>query len=658
MLADTIQIQQNKFTKVLQLNGDDIDSISNLLFEDKETPYIMGFVSPHLDFHVIASKIQSLLPPSTTLVLSTSAGELCSLNQQVGGTLYLDANSTWNDIVLESFSSDMIDQIQTITVPLAPKEIKDADDMIAYIEDKISKISLSISMDYHNTIGITLIDGLSSQESFFMEAVYNSGKFPVLLVGGSSGGKLDFHTTYIYDGSKVVQNSAVVTFIKLNTAVKYGIFKSQNFQPTSKSFILLESNIEQRYAHSVIDTKTLEISSFIDALSMHFDCQKEKLDEIFKNYTFAIKVGDEYFIRSIASFDFEKDVINFFCDIGFADELILMKKSDFVKQTNNDFDKFMQNKSGKIVGGLLNDCILRRLNNAGEINMLKTFNDIPLVGFSTFGELLGVNINQTLTSIIFFENSNEGFRDYYVDNFVANYSNFKSYFMLKKIKQLNIILKIKDQLLQKIILSIPLIKQMLIALKDSVDNSYDVENKVDNILKNMFNYMDEIHKNTNDTKFIFEHINYLQNDIKKIHDSTKVSNDITKQSRILALNASVESAKAGVYGSRFSVISKELERLSDSTKEKLDTTANAVNNMYNKIMETNKKVTSSYEQLNKINSNSFVITDNMKNISDIMHQTTVKLKDELVYTTKLLEDFEVISKLEAKMKNVDTLSPL
>ena len=39
-----------------------------------------------------------------------------------------------------------------------------------------------------DTLALTLVDGLSASESFLMEAVYQSGRFPCLFAGGSAGG--------------------------------------------------------------------------------------------------------------------------------------------------------------------------------------------------------------------------------------------------------------------------------------------------------------------------------------------------------------------------------------------------------------------------------------------------------------------------------------
>ncbi|MDD3056401.1 MAG: hypothetical protein PHE16_11065 [Aliarcobacter sp.] len=64
-----------------------------------------------------------------------------------------------------------------------------------------------------------------------------------------------------------------------------------------------------------------------------------------------------------------------------------------------DYRNYSSKKRQESVGTILNDCILRRLFNAKNSNSLKTFNNIPLAEYSTFGELLGL-INQTLTTLL------------------------------------------------------------------------------------------------------------------------------------------------------------------------------------------------------------------------------------------------------------------
>ncbi|WP_283235248.1 FIST N-terminal domain-containing protein, partial [Pseudomonas viridiflava] len=94
---------------------------------------------------------------------------------------------------------------------------------------------VSTPIDHRDTLAYVTFDGLSASESFFMEALYESGRFPCLFVGGSAGGKGDFQKTLIHDGKRSYENHAQVVFLKSAKNVRFGAFKSQNFEPTSLS---------------------------------------------------------------------------------------------------------------------------------------------------------------------------------------------------------------------------------------------------------------------------------------------------------------------------------------------------------------------------------------------------------------------------------------
>lgn len=136
-------------------------------------------------------------------------------------------------------------------------------------------------------------------------------------------------------------------------------------------------------------------------------------------------------MRSVAKLDFDNERVDFYCDIGAGEELVLVKRTPFVSTTERDFRAFMAGKPGAPIAGMLNDCILRRLYNGSELSGLDgMFQTKQLAGFSTFGEILGLNLNQTLTAVFFFRVApGQGFRDEFVDNFVAHYGEFKAFFL-------------------------------------------------------------------------------------------------------------------------------------------------------------------------------------------------------------------------------------
>lgn len=79
---------------------------------------------------------------------------------------------------------------------------------IARLTDSIKRTTINTPIDHRDTLAYVTFDGLSASESFFMEALYESGRFPCLFVGGSAGGKGDFKTTAIHDGKRSYVNHA------------------------------------------------------------------------------------------------------------------------------------------------------------------------------------------------------------------------------------------------------------------------------------------------------------------------------------------------------------------------------------------------------------------------------------------------------------------
>lgn len=90
-------------------------------------------------------------------------------------------------------------------------------------------------------------------------------------------------------------------------------------------------------------------------------------------------------------------------------------------QTRRDLDAFLRDKPPAI-GAILNDCILRRLNNESQLRNMSNMWPMPVAGISTFGELFGININQTLTAIVFFDVREKPLNDPFIDMFPIHYA--------------------------------------------------------------------------------------------------------------------------------------------------------------------------------------------------------------------------------------------
>jgi len=570
---------------------------------------ILGFVSPHIDIDTVARTLRSRFP-DTPISLSSTAGELCN----AGGKLYCDADGTWDNVVLQLFTPVLINQVEVVKVPLESADLRSGGQVlplsrrIQRLTDRISSLNLNMEIDYRDTLALILFDGLSSSESFFMEALYQSDRFPCLFVGGSAGGKLDFNNTYLHDGTERLENHALIVFLKMPPSIRFGVFKSQNFEPTDFSFSVLTASVEQRYIDQVID-KNGDILSMIDLLSGELNCGIEQLETKLNDYSFAIRVGDELFVRSIARIDTEHKRVHLYCDVAPGEELVMVKRTPMVQATERDFARFLRDKPGKPLAGLLNDCILRRLFNERDLHgMGRVFAEIPLIGFSTFGEILGLNLNQTLTSIFWFDvsRSTRPFHDDYVSNFVAKYSEFKAFFLRRQVKKLAGLNHV-------------VVKQIEQFKRDRFESLFDVDG-LDPNLQPVFNGLSDLgsvleqgreererlglelnscagelnrsvdelsdHVSTqvaavdeagttitamsNHAHGVVESARELALSSGKIQGIVQVIQQIADQTNLLALNAAIEAARAGEMGRGFAVVSDEVRSLAEKSRRSAD----------------------------------------------------------------------------------------
>ena len=428
--------------------------------KNTEPALLVAYVSPHVSFNQICQTLKQYLnshAPKCQILATTTAGEL--YNQPgAHSSLYCDTSNNWNTIVLQAFDRRLLPQVTIATVPLNNEDLKRGEinishhDRVQRIAQSLARLSVPFPVDHHDTVALTFLDGLSASESFFSEAVYSCRRFPCHFIGGSAGGKPDFQNTYIYDGEQVKEGHAVIAFLKIAPAYRYAIFSSHNFEKQDVSFLITEASREQRWIKSVL-TEDNHIISFIDALKKHFQINSnQELEQKMADYSFAIEIEGQLFILSIASFDFALDRVSFFHDLSIGEQLFLIKRQDLVQCTEQDFSQFMATKThASAVGGILNDCVLRRQHNQEQLSQVHCFDAIPIAGFSTFGELHGINVNQTLTGLFFFqpENSDSDFYDDSVDLFPILYAQFQNYGLQRQIKKMDILNKIRKEVILK-----------------------------------------------------------------------------------------------------------------------------------------------------------------------------------------------------------------
>ena len=566
--------------------------------------FVSAYVSPHVDIDQVAGVLTSRFSGVPMMICST-AGEL----HADGGRLYCPTGNRWDRVVVQCFDASVIAEAEVVSVPLECEDLRRGKnevtlkDRIARIGKAITDLRVNMEIDFRNTLAYVLFDGLSASESFFMEALYDSGRFPCLFVGGSAGGTFDFRNTWLHDGRKKLENHALIAFVKTAPGVRFGVLKSQNFEPAGSSFNVVSASVEQRYVSQVIDSHG-HVSTLVEALCETLKCTPANLEAKLADYSFAITVGKELFVRSVSQLDINAGRVHFYCDISPGEELLLVRRTGLAANTERDFRQFMQGKPGSPVAGILNDCILRRLCNERELSeMGRVMSGGAMTGFSTFGEILGLNLNQTLTAVFFFRVPRGAqFRDEYVDNFVAHYGEFKAFFLRRQISKLSGLSKvvakqIDDFKAQQYESRLdesglePSMARLFSGLNDLGQALFeadaqretmacqlescasDLYGSVGDLASHIEQQTQAIHELGTNFSGLTKQANSSAASARELADASlqiqsvvEIIEQISDQTNLLALNAAIEAARAGDSGRGFAVVADEVRNLAEKSR--------------------------------------------------------------------------------------------
>ena len=560
---------------------------------------VLGFVSPDLDLTDVGRAVQQALGKEVRVVLMTDAGELC--RPQGSATLYQEAGEGRARVLLQGYSRRMIEGVFTMSVPLCSQDLKaDRVDMslearLKAIKGELERHTPPFRISLYHTFALVYIDGLSRSETFLMQALYESRKFPCPYIGGSSAP--DAHgRACVYDGEASLEDHAVITLVRLRRGYRYGIFKTQAVEKTDTSFIIDKASTALR------SVETLQLSSgetlpALEALKRTLGVHSAAdLDAAMQKYTFASDINEDFFIRSVSALDHARGRLNLYCDIVTGERLHLMKRGSLADTLAKGLADFQRGKPAPL-GGILNDCILRRLCYASETAHIDEFRDVPVAGFSSFGEIAGLHVNETLTALFFYHvPSGVSFRDDYIDNFASIYADCDAFFFRRMIDRQAHVGALKDDLVamfrdyqQKIpaiIASITRISDEVHAIQAALKNLSDGSAEQKQLFAQIVRQGEEIGPT----------LDKLAQDTKRIDEVIRLIAGIASQINLLALNATIEAARAGEAGRGFAVVAQEVSKLSGTTQENLTASDEAVRKLLHEvrkidaIMEANEEM--------------------------------------------------------------------
>ncbi len=342
--------------------------------------HVLLHFSPHHDGPRLATLISEALP-GTTVTGCTTSGEISPDGMHQGGMQAIAFPH-------EGFRirSEVIEDIDHFGVERATNVVRKMRQDIA--------IGHAGSMR-DRVFALLMIDGVSNYEEMLVAAI-SWAMGDLQMIGGSAGDNLAFkRTSLIYNG-RCLTNAAILTMI--DTAYPFRAFKTNNFSPTETKLVVTAADTENRIVHEL----NAEVAAHEYARSIGL--LPEDLGPFsFASYPLVVKVGDEYYCRSIRNMNPDGS-LTFFCAIDEGLVFTVASAHDMLEATEATLRDLDDTLGGlDLVFGF--DCVLRRLdaeNRQIRHQMEDLYRRYRVVGFHTYGEQYNaMHLNQTLTGIAF-----------------------------------------------------------------------------------------------------------------------------------------------------------------------------------------------------------------------------------------------------------------
>ncbi len=603
---------------------------------------LLTFVPPEANFHQVSQAWQRFTSADLTVITLSSNGALSASGRQ---TTYCKGDGQEGSWLW--LPRSLIAQHETHIVDLHLDDAHTATDRIRAIEGELAALQLQMPLSADRTFAMIYCDGLSASEGFLMQAWYNSGRFPCLAIGGSAGGRVSFDGTWIGVGGRVLQGKAVIVFCRMAAGKSFSPFKSQNFEPLNKSWLIAEADPVTRTLTSVFNAQGQQ-QPFTQALAEHLACREQELTERLKGLTFAVKVGDAFFIRSVAKIENQK--LHFFCDLEFGDRLFLMRETDFKQATLRDWQAFTA-RHGKPAAVLMNDCILRRAGNVDRLHDAHFFKGIPAAGFSSFGEILGVPINQTLSALVFFNHEANA-----MAHFPVEYASYAAHYAQRALRRWEALNRVQSGVLARVVnyqQELAPIVQALPVLEAATQSQSEALTLAESAIRGISDLARESQQAQSRLGEGLDDLEAISNGINVI---THGISDIAFQTNILALNAAVEAARAGEAGRGFAVVAGEVRRLAHSSREQAEATASNINEAVSTISRIRDVATHTVQTATDMAERSIHAADSIAAMSHQTRHERADMTKQLDSLRTLTAGMDAMQEAVAELKVLQTLS--
>lgn len=254
----------------------------------------------------------------------------------------------------------------------------------------------------NNSFLLTLLDGLSSDEEQFLVTL-NAAARGMPHFGGSAGDDIVLGKTHVYYQGSFYQNAAIV--IMVNTVLPFEVFNCHHIKQPTEKLVVTAANPDSRTVYEL----NAEPAALEYAKLLNMDI-KDLSPKVFSLNPLAVKVGGQYYIRSIQKVNEADLSLTFYCAVDIGIVLSAVEMGDIYQPVTQKLSE-ISNRRGKSELVLVCDCFLRRLEieQKGLEKQGQALNaQYNIAGFNTYGEHInGIHLNQTFTGVYIAGDINE-----------------------------------------------------------------------------------------------------------------------------------------------------------------------------------------------------------------------------------------------------------
>ncbi len=250
-----------------------------------------------------------------------------------------------------------------------------------------------------NSFLLTLLDGLSTREEQFLQTL-NSATCGIPHFGGSAGDDVNLANTHVFYQNKFHQQAAIV--ILINTPCDFEVFNCNHIKCPIEKLVVTAADVENR---TVYELNAMPAAiEYAQLLNIDIN---DLSPEIFSLHPLAVKVGGQYYIRSIQKVNMDDLSLTFYCAVDVGIVLTAVEMDDIFNSLNNKLEDITERfgQSNLVLGCC---CFLRRIEieqkNLGE-QAKALYQKYNMAGFNSYGEHInGINLNQTFAGVFIADN--------------------------------------------------------------------------------------------------------------------------------------------------------------------------------------------------------------------------------------------------------------